>query len=187
MASLNDTIEELTKGIDLSNAMLKVEPNPLPPLTHEEKKELEQELFSFVEKHSAHLGTFLFKTKTYEYDVSASFSTLARRDNETLPAAFHIYEKGEYKGTTCSFCPYRIRCLTNAPSEYACAKSTKTFKEVENLLRKKFSFSFDEDFLKTQLTKEGFQQGKLFDFFPVEDMMQKERISVSFSNIQKQP
>jgi len=187
MTSLNDPIEKLTKGIDLRHVTLKVEPNPLPPLTHEEKNELEQKLFSFIEKHSARLGTFLFKIKTYDYDVSASFSTLAQRDNETIPASFHIFEKGEYKGTTCSFCPYRIRCLTNDPSEYACAKSTKTFKEVENLLRKRFSFSFDEDFLKTQLKKEGFQQGKLFDFFPVEDMMQKERISISFPNIHKQP
>lgn len=185
MASLNDTVNELAKGIDLRNVTLKVEPNPLPVLTDEEKKELEQELFSFIEKHSAHLGTFLFKIKFYDYDVSASFSTLARRDNETLPAAFHIFEKGEYKGTTCSFCPYRVRCLTN--DEYECAKTNQAFKKAEETLRQTFSFSFDEDFLKTQLKKEGFQQGKIFDFFPVEDMMQKERISVSFPNIHKQP
>lgn len=147
-------------------------------LTQKEKEERLLFLQSFLDTHAKDLGTFIVTFNTsLNSCVKIIFSTLENPDQAFFPQA-KIYENGIYKGTTCSMCKQRVKCLTQ--SFFWCLKKDEYGETLKKEFSQKFSFSLNQDVLLSYLEKEGFTNVLFLGIEPLDGIFEKDGIKFEF-------
>jgi hypothetical protein len=167
----NKSLEEIAQRF--LEAFEKGEISDSPPiaLSHEEKEERLLFLQSFLDTNAKELGTFIVTFSTsLNSRVEIIFSTLDNPEQAFFPQA-KIYENGIYKGTTCSMCKQRVKCLTQ--SFFWCLEKDENGESLKKEFSQKFSFALNQDFLHSYLQKEGFTNVLFLGVEPIDTMFEK--------------